>query len=124
VPLPRAGDRIAQRESSEAVMRIRGNLSLLQGYADIMDGLSPELRSQVMQVMAQKTRDLVLALCSFLAADADRSITEYGQMRERNKELLQDYRSGLNRLNSTMLQARHAANGQRLATGGKEPSKP
>ena len=45
---------------------VRTHLSLLQGYADIMEGLSPQLKKQILRVMAEKTRELGKALQPFM----------------------------------------------------------
>ncbi len=45
---------------------VRTHLSLLQGYADIMEGLSPELEREILCVMAEKARELGSALQPFV----------------------------------------------------------
>src|SRR5207253_9471993 len=45
----------ADEPASLMAIKVRNHLSLLQGYADIMEGLSPELKTQILRVMAEKT---------------------------------------------------------------------
>lgn len=81
--------RAADRSASQMAITVRAQLSLLQGYADIMEGLSPELKKQILQVMAQKTRELGSTLQPFVeqtpAAGPD--IGDYGRVRERTRHL-------------------------------------
>jgi len=51
-----AADLDADEPASQMAITVRTQLSLLQGYADIMEGLSPELKTQILQVMAQKSQ--------------------------------------------------------------------
>ena len=79
---------------------VRTQLSLLQGYADIMEGLSPELTRQILSVMADKTRELGSALQPFVdqtpAARPD--LGDYRRVRERTRQLMTEYRELLGRL--------------------------
>ena len=56
---------VADEPASQMAIKVRTHLSLLQGYADIMEGLSPQLKKEILQVMAQKTRELGTALQPF-----------------------------------------------------------
>ena len=71
-----------------------------------MEGLSPALKLHVMHVMAEKSRDLVIALKPFL--DEDLTLTEYRNVRERTRQLLGAYRAELDRLHATVAAARAA----------------
>src|SRR5256885_15498987 len=50
--LPRRGQARQEARTSVMALKVRGHLSLLQGYADIMEGVSPQLRAIILQVMA------------------------------------------------------------------------
>lgn len=84
--------------------RVRTHLSLMQGYAEIMEDVSPQLKSQILRVMAQKSRRLVLALHPFLEQEKGRRppIRDYRNTRQRTRELLTDYRAALQRLQETV----------------------
>src|SRR5207248_11550080 len=96
---PRADER-----TSGMALRVRGHLSLLQGYADIMEGVSPQLRAIILRVMAGKTRELGAMLQPFTDT-ARPPITEYRQVRERTRQLMLDYRLLLERLHETVSDA-------------------
>src|SRR5256885_7817753 len=55
--LPRRGQARQEARPSVMALKVRGHLSLLQGYADIMEGVSPQLRAIILQVMAGKNRE-------------------------------------------------------------------
>ena len=81
-------------------IKVRNHLSLLQGYADIMEGLSPELKTQILRVMAEKTRELGTTLQPFTErTPAGRpAIADYRRVRERTRSLMAEYRLLLARL--------------------------
>ncbi len=56
----------ADERASRVAITVRTHLWLLQGYADIMEGLSPELKREILCVMAEKTRELGTALQPFV----------------------------------------------------------
>jgi hypothetical protein len=85
-------------------LKVRGHLSLLQGYADIMEGLSPQLRAIILRVMAGKARELGTMLEPFTETTRP-PITEYRQVRERTRQLMLDYRLLLERLHNTVSEA-------------------
>jgi hypothetical protein len=58
----------ADELASRIAITVRTQLSLLQGYADIMEGLSPQLKKQILRVMAEKTRELGSTLQPFVEA--------------------------------------------------------
>jgi hypothetical protein len=102
VPLRAASPAKKSQRASEAANRVRRQLSLLQGYADLMDGLSPAQHVQILHVMAEKTRELTEALRPFLDAEEERpAIGDYREARSRTQELLSDYRMLLGRLRDT-----------------------
>jgi hypothetical protein len=92
---------------------VRTQLSLLQGYADIMEGLSPELKKQILQVMAEKTRELGAALQPFVEPTmTDRpAIGDYRRVRERTRVLMAEYRLLLERLHDRVSEAHGHVNG-------------
>ena len=107
VPLRRRARTAAQERATRTAVQVRRQLSLLQGYADLMEGLSPEQNSQILHVMAEKIRELSLALDPFHedAQERARHIEDYRRARVRTRQLLADYRQLLKRLHSTMRDA-------------------
>ena len=93
-------------EASNAARTIRTKLSLLEGYADIMEGLSTDLKEQILGVMAEKTRELSAALQPFLdqSVEGRPPISDYRLVRNRTRQLIADYRVLLARLHQTMAQ--------------------
>jgi hypothetical protein len=102
--LPRRSETRADEQTSGMALTVRGHLSLLQGYADIMEGLSPQLRAIILRVMAGKARELGTMLQPFTEM-ARPPITEYRQVRERTRQLMTDYRLLLERLHDTVVEA-------------------
>lgn len=102
----------ANEPASRMAITVRTHLSLLQGYADIMEGLSPELKKQILAVMAEKTRELGSALQPFVdQPPAERPIGEYRRVRERTRRLMTEYRLLLARLHERVSEAREHING-------------
>ena len=88
--------------ASDAANRVRRQLSLLQGYADLMEGLSPAQNVKILRVMAEKTRELTDALHPFLEVEEERpGLEDYREARSRTQALLSDYRMLLGRLRDT-----------------------
>ncbi|TMC64592.1 MAG: hypothetical protein E6J16_06320 [Chloroflexota bacterium] len=116
--LPRRGQTRPEARTSVMALKVRGHLSLLQGYADIMEGVSPQLRAIILQVMAGKTRELGTMLQPFTET-ARPPITEYRQVRERTRQLMLDYRVLLERLHNTVTEAH-----DHLGDTGKDLSQP
>jgi hypothetical protein len=98
--------------------KVRGQLSLLQGYADIMEGVSPQLRAIILRVMAGKAREMGAMLQPFTET-ARPPITEYRQVRERTRQLMMDYRVLLERLHETVTEAH-----EHLDDAGKNLNQP
>jgi hypothetical protein len=75
----------ADEPASQMAIMVRTHLSLLQGYADIMEGLSPQLKKQILRVMAEKTRELGKALQPFMeqTTTARPTIGDYRRVPER-----------------------------------------
>jgi len=94
-------------------IQVRTHLSLLQGYADIMEGLSPALKTQILRVMAEKTRSLGAALQPFTeqATTARPEIDDYRRVRERTRLLMSEYRLLLERLHDSVSEAHEHVNG-------------
>lgn len=108
VPLRRRRRTAAQERAAQTAGQVRRQLSLLQGYADLMEGLSPEQNMQILQVMAEKIRELTVALHPFLQPAELRvsAIEDYRQARMRTRQLLTDYRQLLERLHQTVNESR------------------
>jgi len=104
IPLPRRGPVHRNERASGMALKVRGQLSLLQGYADIMEGVSPQLRAIILRVMAGKARELGTTLQPFTET-ARPPITEYRQVREHTRQLMMDYRLLLERLHDTVAEA-------------------
>jgi len=94
-------------------LTVRTQLSLLQGYVDIMEGLSPELKRQILQVMAEKTRELGSVLQPFVeqTPTARPAIGDYRRVRERTRHLMSEYRHLLERLHERVSEAQGRVNG-------------
>ena len=94
-------------------IKVRTHLSLLQGYADIMEGLSPQLKKEILRVMAEKTRELGTALQPFMeqATTARPAIGDYRRVRERTRQLMTEYRLLLERLHGRVSEAHGHVNG-------------
>lgn len=110
---PAAAALAADESASRMAITVRTQLSLLQGYADIMEGLSPELTKQILQIMAQKTRDLGSLLQPFTeqtpAARPD--IGDYRRVRQRTRHLIAEYRLLLEGLHTRVSEAREHVSG-------------
>ena len=106
LPLRRLRPSAADERASNAARTIRTKLSLLEGYADIMEGLSTDLKVQILGVMAEKTRELSAALQPFLdqSVEGRPPISDYRLVRNRTRQLIADYRVLLARLHQTMAQ--------------------
>ena len=97
----------ADEPASRVAITVRTHLSLLQGYADIMEGLSPELKREILCVMAEKARELGSALQPFVdpTPAARPAIDDYRRVRERTRQLMTEYRHLLGRLLDTVSEA-------------------
>jgi hypothetical protein len=116
--LPPRGQARPDARTSRMALKVRGHLSLLQGYADIMEGVSPQLRAIILRVMAGKTRELGTMLGPFTETVRP-PITEYRQVRERTRQLMLDYRLLLERLHATVTEAH-----DHLGDAGKDLNQP
>lgn len=98
---------LQQERAMQAAGQVRRQLSLLQGYADLMEGLSPEQNLKVLRVMAEKTRELTMALTPFLDQSEVKTaaLADYRRVRTRTRQLLEDYRLLLGRLHTTVSDA-------------------
>lgn len=104
VPLPSVRRARTSERTSGMALKVRAHLSLLQGYADIMEGLSPQLRAEILRVMAGKARELGTMLQPFTETTRP-AIADYRHVRQRTKQLMQDYRLLLERLHDTVAEA-------------------
>jgi hypothetical protein len=91
--------------------QVRHHLSLLQGYADLLDGLSPQLNVQILRVMAEKIGELTEAVRPFIQPGREErpSIEEYREARRHNRQLMADYRLLLKRLRDSVAVAQDAS---------------
>src|ERR1700737_5328856 len=97
VRLPLRGRVRNDERTSGMALKVRGHLSLLQGYADIMDGVSPQLRAIILRVMAGKAREMGTMLQPFTDTGR-RPISEYRQVRGAPRKLRLEYPPLLGRL--------------------------
>ena len=104
VPLPPVRRARTSERTSGMALKVRAHLSLLQGYADIMEGLSPKLRAEILRVMAGKARELGTMLQPFTETTRP-AIADYRHVRQRTKQLMLDYRLLLERLHDTVAEA-------------------
>ncbi|HET9848104.1 MAG TPA: hypothetical protein VFR68_06060 [Candidatus Dormibacteraeota bacterium] len=87
-------------ETEQRMGQVRQQLWLLQGYSDLMQGLSPRVQHQVLSVLAEKTRELSELLAPFTQEERRNrpDIEHYRQARQRSRQLIADYRSLLGKL--------------------------
>jgi hypothetical protein len=104
VPLRSALRTAAQDRAAQTTGQVRRHLSLLQGYADLLEGLSPEQNMKVLAIMAEKIRELTKALHPFLAQANVHvpALEDYRQARLRSRQLLAEYRLLLDRFHDTV----------------------
>jgi hypothetical protein len=105
IPLPAVYRSEEAQRTSAAAGQLRRQLSLLQGYADLMDGLSPEQHVQIMRVMADKIHELTEALQPFVdpaGLGEEQPLDQYRIARSQTRRLLSDYRLLLRRLRETV----------------------
>lgn len=94
---------LTQRWATRTAGEVRRHLSLLQGYADLMEGMSAEQSLQILRVMAEKIDELNTSLRPFTQADLSRrNINDFRQTRMRSRQLLTEYRGLLEELNVTL----------------------
>jgi hypothetical protein len=98
IALPTVPPNPARAEAT--ALQIRSSISILQGYADFLQGASPAVQSEVLKVMATKTQTLVDILRPFLELNeaSPRPVTDYRRVRERTRQLMGEYRRLLGRL--------------------------
>jgi hypothetical protein len=102
----RARPTAAQQRASQTATEVRRHLSLLQGYADLMEGLSPDQSVQILQVMAEKIGELTRTLRPFLQQDVTlRDLNDYRETRTRTRRLLDEYRFLLDRIHDRVTEA-------------------
>ena len=96
--------RQSHNAANVAAGKIRRHLSLLQGYADLMEGVSPEQAIRIMRIMADKVDDLTDAIRPFLEASRENrpGLDRYRKARAENRELMADYRLLLRRLRQSV----------------------
>lgn len=97
----------ADESAARVAITVRAHLSLLQGYADIMEGLSPELMQEILCVMAEKTREFGSALQPFLGQTptARSAIDDYRRVRQRTRQLMTEHRNLLGALHDGVSKA-------------------
>jgi len=103
---------VVDEPATQMAIAVRTHLSLLQGYADIMEGLSPTMKRQILNVMAEKARALGAALQPFTeqAATARPALGDYRRVRERTRRLMTEYRLLLERLHDGVSEAHEYVN--------------
>ncbi|HVH65833.1 MAG TPA: hypothetical protein VM674_07315 [Candidatus Acidoferrum sp.] len=111
VPLRLPKRTAAQERAARTADKVRRQLSLLQGYADLMEGLSPDQNIKILTVMAEKIHELTVALDPFLQDSKVEvpALDDYRRARERTRQLLSDYRLLLDRLHATVKDAQGGA---------------
>jgi hypothetical protein len=66
----------SQRWASGNAFEVRRRLSLLQGYADLMEGMSAAQSVQILQVMAEKIEELTMSLRPFLLGQLSATLSQ------------------------------------------------
>ena len=101
-----------QQRGAQQAGQVRHQLSLLQGYAELMQGLSPGQQAHVLRIMAEKSRALTALLAPFLVDDQSQRppIEHYRQARQRSRQLVAHYRTLLDHLQE-IIEAPSSASG-------------
>ena len=88
------------RATSQQVSQVRHHLSVLQGYTDLMQGLSARQQAYMLRAVAEKTRALSEILAPFLVQEPESRppIGTYRRARERSRQVMADYRTLLDHL--------------------------
>jgi len=104
VPLRAASGSDEADAANRAVIRVRRDISLLQGYADMLEGLSSDQHIEVLKAMGDKVRDLTVALHPFIdpSAAATLGLDDYRSARSRQRRLMADYRFLMSRLKDSV----------------------
>ena len=107
----RAGPRSPEVDRARtAANQVRFQLSLLQGYADLMEGLSPQQNVNILKVMATKIKELTDTLQPFLENARSQgwlTLEDYREVRLRNQQLMSEYRFLLKRLRQSVRNAQN-----------------
>jgi hypothetical protein len=106
-----------------AAAQVRMQLSLLQGYADLMEGLSPKQNIHILKVIGEKVRELTAELRPFLedaTGGGARELGDYRRMGERNRQLMVEYRLLVRRLRETIKAARELPRPASLGPPGSQ----
>jgi hypothetical protein len=125
VPLRALPARPSATSLQPTVLRLRSQMALMQGYAGLLDSLSPVMQARIFTAIMKTSEELVQLLEPYrtAAADAKPSFHDYRSTRMRTHQLLAEYRLPLT-------QPKQEVAGQRslgdalTGTGGPHPSDP
>jgi hypothetical protein len=125
VPLraPPAG--LSASSLQPTVLRLRSQVALIQGYAGLLDSLSPVMQARIFMAIIKTSEELVQLLEPFraVAADGKPSLHDYRSTRMRTHQLLAEYRLLLTQLKREVAGQRSLGDAL-TGTGGPHPSLP
>lgn len=108
LPLPTAESGLNKQRAESAAAQVRRQLHLLQGYVDLMDGLSTQQNIRILKVIAMKVTQLTEGLRPFLedgSSPNSRKLSDYREARRRNHELMSEFRMLVDKLKRQVEQA-------------------
>jgi hypothetical protein len=93
------GEKKVPVATSPVTLRVRNQVALMQGYAGMLDRVSPDIQDEILREMAAKTRELVDLLLPFLSAQSSHrmDIEAYREVRRQTRRLVNQYRANLRR---------------------------
>jgi hypothetical protein len=104
------------------VLRLRSQVALIQGYAGLLDSLSPVMQARIFMAIMKTSEELVQLLEPYraAAADAKPSLHDYRSTRTRTHQLLAEYRLLLTQLKEEVAGQRSLGDAL-TGTGGPQP---
>jgi len=107
------------------VLRLRSQVALIQGYAGLLDSLSPVMQARIFMAIMKTSEELVHLLEPYrtAATDAKPSLHDYRGTRMRTHQLLAEYRLLLTQLKREVAGQRSLGDAL-TGTGGPHPSTP
>jgi hypothetical protein len=104
------------------VLRLRSQVALIQGYAGLLDSLSPVMQARIFLAIMKTSEELVVLLEPFRTAAADTKPTlhDYRSTRLRTHQLLAEYRLLLTHLKEEVAGQRSLGDAL-TGTGGPQP---
>ncbi len=107
------------------VLRLRSQVALIQGYAGLLDSLSPIMQARIFMAIMKTSEELIQLLEPYRTAGADAkpSLHDYRSTRMRTHQLLAEYRLLLTQLKAEVAGQRSLGDAL-TGTGGPHPPDP